>query len=93
MKKKQRGSNAVCGDGLFVMSFLNVYEVFTYALQHHFLLDCLSGYLVARGRKQNLFLIHSLLMPIITVTFTYYVIIGGNNGFAALWLIIYCRRP
>lgn len=87
--KNSAGVTLLAATGFFVMSFLNVYHksyVMLYSTAFCSIMLYLD-YLVAR-RKQNLFLIHSLLMPIITVTFTYYVIIGGNNGFAALWLII-----
>ena len=87
--KNSAGLTLLAATGFLVMSFLNVY-------QRSYVMLCTTafcslilylGYLSAR-KEQDLHRILGLLLPIITLTFTYYVIIGGNDGFAALWLII-----
>lgn len=87
--KNSAGLTLLAATGFLVMSFLNVYQKSYVMLYTTGLCSIILylGYLSAE-KKKDLFRIHVLLLPIVTLTFTYYVIIGGNDGFAALWLII-----
>ena len=72
-----------------MMSMLNVYQR-SYEMLYT-TIGCsvilILDYFISR-KEQNIKLLQVVLIAAVTAVFTMYVIIGGNQGFAALWLII-----
>lgn len=87
--KNNAGITLLVAVAFLIMSFINVNQK-SYSMLFSTAscsLIMFAGYFLTR-KSHNLTLLHFLMFPIIMITFTMYAVIGGNNGFAVLWLII-----
>lgn len=79
----------IASAAFLIMSVLNVaqrsYDMLYTTVGSAIIL--IVDYLISR-KKQNVRLIQITMITVVTFMFTGYVITGGNEGFAALWLII-----
>lgn len=86
--RNQRGIALIAAAAFAVMSVLNIKQqsylmLATTSISAVFLV---IGYLVSRYKDNSLFL-RMIFNSIFVVVFTSYTVIGGNDGFAVLWLI------
>jgi len=87
--KNQVSITLIASISFLIMSFLNIFQHSTLMLvttggSSAILLLC---YLVSRKRR-NIKLLKAVFLMIFLIVFTFYTVIGGNQGFAALWLIL-----
>ena len=87
--RNQRGIALIAIAAFIVMSFLNIKQdsfmmLATTSISAVFLA---IGYLLSKYKKITAFL-RIIFYIIFIVIFTSYTILGGNDGFAALWLVI-----
>lgn len=84
----QEGIGLIAALAFFVMSLLNIKQrsfmmLITTGMSALFLL---IGYVISRYKHNTVFL-KGVFYSIFVAVFTFYTIEGGNEGFAALWLI------
>lgn len=87
--RNQRGIALIAMAAFLVMSVLNIKQhspamFVTTSVSALFLL---VGYILSRYRNQSAFL-RTIFYIIFILIFTSYTIMGGNEGFAALWLVV-----
>lgn len=86
--RNQRGISLIAAAAFFVMSLLNIKQesymmLATTSISAVFLI---LGYMISKYKNRPQFL-KVIFYIIFIVVFTSYTVMGGNEGFAALWLI------
>ena len=87
--RNQQGIALIAAAAFAVMSLLNIkqHAVLMLASTAASSAALLLGYLLSR-RQGNAFFLRGVFYTIFIVIFTAYTLLGGNEGFAVLWLII-----
>lgn len=87
--RNQRGIALIAAAAFAIMSLLNIKQgsFFMLATTEVSAVFLIIGYLISRYKNHSAFL-RVIFYIIFIVIFTAYTVMGGNDGFAVLWLVI-----